>query len=46
MGPHAYLFVAAANAGGPAYAYDLVVNQNWNRFFKAFDRFLDAHPAP
>jgi 4-amino-4-deoxy-L-arabinose transferase-like glycosyltransferase len=27
----------AARAGGPAYAYDLVVNQNWNRFFHAFD---------
>jgi 4-amino-4-deoxy-L-arabinose transferase-like glycosyltransferase len=27
----------AARAGGPAYAYDLVVNQNWNRFFQAFD---------
>lgn len=27
----------AARAGGPAYAYDLVVNQNWNRFFRAFD---------
>ena len=27
----------AARAGGPAYAYDLVVNQNWNRFFTAFD---------
>ncbi|MCM3877612.1 MAG: phospholipid carrier-dependent glycosyltransferase [Thermoanaerobaculia bacterium] len=27
----------AARAGGPAYAYDLVVNQNWNRFFEAFD---------
>ncbi|MGA7990604.1 MAG: phospholipid carrier-dependent glycosyltransferase, partial [Thermoanaerobaculia bacterium] len=27
----------AARAGGPDYAYDLVVNQNWNRFFRAFD---------
>ena len=27
----------AARAGGPEYAYDLVVNQNWNRFFEAFD---------
>ncbi|MEO8055370.1 MAG: phospholipid carrier-dependent glycosyltransferase [Acidobacteriota bacterium] len=27
----------AARAGGPAYAYDLIVNQNWNRFFRAFD---------
>ncbi len=27
----------AARAGGPVYAYDLVVNQNWNRFFQAFD---------
>jgi 4-amino-4-deoxy-L-arabinose transferase-like glycosyltransferase len=27
----------AARAGGPEYAYDLVVNQNWNRFFRAFD---------
>ena len=27
----------AARAGGPAYAYDLIVNQNWNRFFEAFD---------
>ncbi len=27
----------AARAGGPAYAYDLIVNQNWNRFFQAFD---------
>jgi 4-amino-4-deoxy-L-arabinose transferase-like glycosyltransferase len=27
----------ATRAGGPAYAYDLVVNQNWNRFFRAFD---------
>ncbi|HEX5854699.1 MAG TPA: glycosyltransferase family 39 protein [Thermoanaerobaculia bacterium] len=30
-------YVLAARAGGPAYAYDLVVNQNWNRFFSAFD---------
>lgn len=30
-------YVAAARAGGPEYAYDLVVNQNWNRFFHAFD---------
>jgi len=30
-------YVFAARAGGPAYAYDLVVNQNWNRFFHAFD---------
>jgi 4-amino-4-deoxy-L-arabinose transferase-like glycosyltransferase len=30
-------YVFAARAGGPAYAYDLVVNQNWNRFFRAFD---------
>ncbi|HEX7527904.1 MAG TPA: hypothetical protein VF425_02265, partial [Thermoanaerobaculia bacterium] len=30
-------YVLAARAGGPAYAYDLVVNQNWNRFFEAFD---------
>ncbi len=28
---------AAARAGGPAYAYDLIVNQNWNRFWHAFD---------
>jgi 4-amino-4-deoxy-L-arabinose transferase-like glycosyltransferase len=27
----------AARAGGSTYAYDLVVNQNWNRFFEAFD---------
>ncbi len=27
----------AARVGGPVYAYDLVVNQNWNRFFQAFD---------
>lgn len=30
-------YVFATRAGGPAYAYDLVVNQNWNRFFEAFD---------
>jgi 4-amino-4-deoxy-L-arabinose transferase-like glycosyltransferase len=30
-------YVFAARAGGPVYAYDLVVNQNWNRFLKAFD---------
>ncbi|MGE5346795.1 MAG: ArnT family glycosyltransferase [Acidithiobacillales bacterium] len=30
-------YVAAARAGGPAYAYDLIVNQNWNRFWHAFD---------
>jgi hypothetical protein len=30
-------YVLAARAGGPVYAYDLVVNQNWNRFFEAFD---------
>jgi 4-amino-4-deoxy-L-arabinose transferase-like glycosyltransferase len=30
-------YVVAARAGGPAYAYDLIVNQNWNRFFQAFD---------
>ncbi len=30
-------YYLAARAGGPAYAYDLVVNQNWNRFFRAFD---------
>jgi 4-amino-4-deoxy-L-arabinose transferase-like glycosyltransferase len=30
-------YVFAARAGGPDYAYDLVVNQNWNRFFRAFD---------
>jgi len=30
-------YVFAARAGGPVYAYDLVVNQNWNRFFSAFD---------
>ncbi|MDL2719241.1 MAG: phospholipid carrier-dependent glycosyltransferase, partial [Acidobacteriota bacterium] len=27
----------AARAGGPVYAHDLIVNQNWNRFFVAFD---------
>ena len=30
-------YVAAARAGGPAYAYDLIVNQNWNRFWHAVD---------
>jgi 4-amino-4-deoxy-L-arabinose transferase-like glycosyltransferase len=30
-------YVFATRAGGPEYAYDLVVNQNWNRFFEAFD---------
>jgi 4-amino-4-deoxy-L-arabinose transferase-like glycosyltransferase len=30
-------YYLAARAGGQAYAYDLVVNQNWNRFFRAFD---------
>ena len=30
-------YVAAMRAGGPEYSYDLVVNQNWNRFFHAFD---------
>ncbi len=30
-------YAAAARAGGPAYAYDLIVNQNWNRFWHAFD---------
>jgi 4-amino-4-deoxy-L-arabinose transferase-like glycosyltransferase len=30
-------YVFAARAGGPEYTYDLVVNQNWNRFFHAFD---------
>ena len=30
-------YVFAARAGGSVYAYDLVVNQNWNRFFQAFD---------
>jgi 4-amino-4-deoxy-L-arabinose transferase-like glycosyltransferase len=30
-------YVFAARAGGPAYAYDLMVNQNWNRFLRAFD---------
>jgi 4-amino-4-deoxy-L-arabinose transferase-like glycosyltransferase len=28
---------AAARSGGREYAYDLIVNQNWNRFFNAFD---------
>lgn len=27
----------ATRAGGPEYAYDLIVNQNWNRFLHAFD---------
>lgn len=27
----------ATRAGGPAYAYDLIVKQNWVRFFEAFD---------
>jgi 4-amino-4-deoxy-L-arabinose transferase-like glycosyltransferase len=30
-------YVAASLRGGREYAYDLVVNQNWNRFFHAFD---------
>lgn len=30
-------YLLATRAGGPEYAYDLVVNQNWNRFFHAFD---------
>lgn len=30
-------YVAASRAGGPVYTYDLIVNQNWNRFFHAFD---------
>lgn len=30
-------YVLASRAGGREYAYDLVVNQNWNRFFHAFD---------
>jgi 4-amino-4-deoxy-L-arabinose transferase-like glycosyltransferase len=30
-------YVAASLHGGREYAYDLVVNQNWNRFFRAFD---------
>jgi len=30
-------YAAAAAHGGTAYAYDLIVNQNWNRFFHAFD---------
>jgi len=30
-------YVLAARAGGPEYAYNLIVNQNWNRFFHAFD---------
>ena len=27
----------ATRAGGPEYTYDLIVNQNWNRFLHAFD---------
>ncbi len=27
----------ATRAGGPEYTYDLIVKQNWNRFFEAFD---------
>ncbi len=30
-------YVAASLHGGREYAYDLIVNQNWNRFFGAFD---------
>ncbi len=30
-------YVAAIRAGGPIYAYDLVVNQNFKRFLDAFD---------
>jgi len=30
-------YVLATRAGGPEYAYDLVVRQNWVRFFEAFD---------
>jgi 4-amino-4-deoxy-L-arabinose transferase-like glycosyltransferase len=30
-------YAAAALQGGRAYAYDLIVNQNWNRFWHAFD---------
>src|SRR5207249_3738448 len=30
-------FAAAARAGGPDYAYGLIVKQNWERFFHAFD---------
>ncbi len=30
-------YAAAALHGGRAYAYDLIVNQNWNRFLHAFD---------
>ena len=30
-------YVAASFEAGPAYAYDLIVNQNWNRFWHAFD---------
>ena len=30
-------YTLASRAGGPVYTYDLIVNQNWNRFFQAFD---------
>lgn len=30
-------YAAAAVKGGRVYAYDLIVNQNWNRFWHAFD---------
>ena len=30
-------YFLASRAGGPEYTYDLIVNQNWNRFFTAFD---------
>jgi 4-amino-4-deoxy-L-arabinose transferase-like glycosyltransferase len=30
-------YVAASLHGGREYAYDLIVNQNWNRFVHAFD---------
>ncbi|HSB35742.1 MAG TPA: glycosyltransferase family 39 protein, partial [Thermoanaerobaculia bacterium] len=30
-------YVAASLSGGREYAYDLIVNQNWNRFFRPFD---------
>ena len=30
-------YVAASLHGGREYAYDLIVNQNWNRFWHAFD---------
>ncbi len=30
-------YLLAARAGGSDYAYDLIVNQNWNRFTAAFD---------